>query len=120
MSVTINASDGTVLALDKAVLDALYAMHGVGPHLRMWRLGDPKGKWVLIGDGTTCTLVIGVLKVLVRKRVPTAYARIEGGSYEIRKSHHLAHPRITFGHPTELQAWHAAREATREKTDATL
>lgn len=120
MSVTIPDSDGTVLALDEVVLDTLAAMHGAGPHLRMWRIGDPKGKWVLILDATTCTLVMSVLKVLVRKRKPRAYARIENGSYEIRHSDYLAHPRIAFARPTELQAWHAAWETIKEHHHASL
>lgn len=112
MSATIKDSDDTVFALDEVVVAAMLKWHRAEPWSGVqWQMGrDPEDAHYshIPSNVTVIALAIDVFKALVRKRVPTAYARIESGCYEIRKSHYLAHPRITFGHPTEFQAWHAA------------
>ncbi len=120
MSATITDTDGTVLALDEAAVDALWRHHGMKPTPFAEDDAEDDGSWGwTLGraghvpqTATVIALLIDVYKTLVREECPTAYCRM---SLFGPSRFWITDDRRVWGSgPTELQAWHAARLTTRK------
>lgn len=109
---TISDTDGTVLTLDEAVVEALEKRHAVHPFGDGWWLSPPgKTAWLL--DATVIALVIDVLKTLVREVHCDAHAMprftdVGDTVWAVWRLDPTGGHTLAPYHPTELQAWHAA------------